>query len=163
MVLLTKEICIHPSELNNNIKKHILNKLKVILQDNCCEKDGYILSVNKITVINEIKITSANSDIICKVTFEAETLKPEVNTILCGDICMIFDKGIFVNVKNKIKVLIIDKSLSGYVYDNEKSIFIKDKKILKKGDKVCVKISGVQYSKKNFNCFGLLYNNSLKD
>ena len=70
---------------------------------------------------------------------------------------MIFNSGIFVNIKNKLKVLIPLTELTNYIYDSSKNIFIMkddDKNILKKDININICILDMKYSKKQFSCFG---------
>jgi DNA-directed RNA polymerase subunit E'/Rpb7 len=157
MVKLVKRICLEARYLDSDIMKHILENLKLYTKNECNKTDGYILSVNKILKVINISVSAAKSDIVCTVAFDAEILKPEINSVFKGEVCMIYEKGIFLNVKDKLKVLVTDKSLGDYKFSPDKTIFIKsDKDSIKKGDILSVKITGVQYSKKNYNCFGIL-------
>lgn len=157
MVLLTRKIMLSPEYLDEKVvSHHLLEILRKKTMNECTEKDGYIISLGKIKKVVDSIVTSANTDIIFTVIVEAVTLKPKVGDVLEGSVCMIFDKGIFVIIKNKMKILIPENSLQGYKYNVEKGTFIKDKKSIVNGDVLKVKVSGVKYSKKNFNCFGCL-------
>jgi DNA-directed RNA polymerase subunit E'/Rpb7 len=157
MVLLTRKIMLSPEYLDEKVlSHHLVEILRKKTMNECTEKDGYVISLGKIKKIVDAVVTSANTDIIFTVVFEAVTLKPKVGDVLEGNVCMIFDKGIFISIKNKMKVLIPENCLEGYKYNPEKATFIKDKKSVSNGDILKVKVSGVKYSKKNFNCFGCL-------
>jgi DNA-directed RNA polymerase subunit E'/Rpb7 len=156
MTILIKKISIEPKCMDNKIISSILTKLKTQVENDCSKENGYILSINKIIKILEVNISSANSDIICTVKFDANILKPEIGKILQGKVCMVFDKGIFIDVHNKLKVLVPESSISklGYSFNIPKNIFVKDDKDhIKIDDILTVKITGLKYSKKNFSCF----------
>jgi DNA-directed RNA polymerase subunit E'/Rpb7 len=159
MTILTKRICLEPKFMDSKINEHILSKLKKQVENECSKENGYIISINKIIKILEINISSANSDIICIVKFDALTLKPEIGKKVKGKVCMIFDKGIFIDVNNKLKILIPENVITklDYVYNNSKNIFIKSNDSnIKLDDILKVKITGIKYSKNNFSCFGEL-------
>ena len=71
---------------------------------------------------------------------------------------MIFQEGIFVEVSNKMKVLIRIDKMNGYKYSKTKQIFKKDEESISKGDKIEVIIEMIKYEKQNFNCIGSLKN-----
>ena len=71
---------------------------------------------------------------------------------------MIFQEGLFVEVSNKMKVLIRIDKMNGYKYSKTKQIFKKDEETISKGDKIEVVIEMIKYEKQNFNCIGSLKN-----
>jgi polyribonucleotide nucleotidyltransferase len=88
---------------------------------------------------------------------DVDVLRPDINSIYVDKVSMIFGGGLFINIKNKIKVLIPVSSLINYKFDASTKTFIKnDKTVVKENDEIKVKITGIKYSKKNFNCFGEL-------
>jgi DNA-directed RNA polymerase subunit E'/Rpb7 len=154
-IIINKKISIESQYLNKNIKDNILKKLKEMLKDECTKENGYFIDIIRINKIKDNYISS-NCENIFDIEFEAEILKPEKDKIFEGDICMIFSGGIFVNIKNKIKVLIPLNSLTEYSFNSKNNSFIKNKKELKQGDIIYVLISGTKYNKKNFSCFGTI-------
>lgn len=109
--------------------------------------------LNKTRILDNY-ISGVNSSIIFIVEIDVDNLKPELGDIFSDKVCMIFSGGLFVDVKNKMKVLIPSNSLSkiGETFVDNKNNIIKNNDIIK------VKIIGVKYSttKKNFSCFGEL-------
>ena len=72
---------------------------------------------------------------------------------------MIFPGGVFLNIKNKLKVLIPSGTLTNYDFNQINNCFINKihkKKEINVKDELTVIISGSKYSKKNFSCFGNL-------
>lgn len=156
--LVKKRICLEPEYLDSNYKTYIFKKIKDNIENECDKEHGYFIDLKKIVKIEDNNITS-NSQIIFNVEFEVETLLPEKDKEFEGTICMVFGSGVFVNVKNKLKILLPISELSGYVYEQATNSFIsKDKKTkynsLKKDDVIMVKILDLKYSKKQFSCFG---------
>ena len=153
-------INIEPSYLGRDLKKNLLDKISKDLKESCCsEQHGYIFNVNKITKINDNNISNASSQISFNVKVEIEAIKPEIDKIFEGEVCMIFSGGIFLCVIDKFKILIPASSLSQYKLDTKTNIFkhkTNDKISIKRGDPLKVKIVGTRYSKKNFSSFGCI-------
>ena len=151
-----RRVCIEPEFLVKNYKEHLFKKIKETSENECSKEYGYFLDVKRIIKILDNNITS-NSEIVFTVEFEVETLLPIKGKEFEGVICMIFNSGIFVNIKNKLKVLIPLTELTNYIYDSSKNIFIMkddDKNILKKDININICILDMKYSKKQFSCFG---------
>lgn len=154
MTEIVRHINVPACYLNGNIQEHILELLSKTTKNECTKQYGYILSINEIIGILDNTITSANSDIIVTVKFIAETLKPTEGKIFDGEVCMVFANGIFVNIKDKLKVLIPVTNIPKYTFNKSEMQFEYKKKKIKKGDDIKVKITGVKYSKHSFSCFG---------
>jgi len=158
MTILEKKVCIDFKYLGKDLKKSLLEKAKSVFINECSKDNGYILDIKKIIKIKDNYISNVNSDVIFILDIDVDTLKPEINDILSDKVSMVFGGGLFISIKDKIKVLIPVNSLHGYTFDQSTKTFVKDKKIIKENDVVKVKISGVKYSNKNFSCFGELIN-----
>jgi DNA-directed RNA polymerase subunit E'/Rpb7 len=124
--------------------------------DTCTKQHGYIIDVVKVLKIIDNRISAANSDIVFTVKYEAKILKPFVGKEIEGIVCIIFNKGTFINVENKLKILVTSESLKGYTFDSSKNIYINGEDTIEKEDKLKVRITGVMYSKSKFSCFGEL-------
>ena len=154
--LIERRICISHENLTYDIMDDILDKIKDITKNECSKDHGYILNVIKIVRIKDNYISNANCDTVFIVEFEAETLKPENGKVFSGEVCMIFAGGIFLNIKNKQKILIPTASLSNYTFDPVSKSFKSKQKIIKEKMILDVMISGTKYSKQSFSCFGTL-------
>lgn len=155
-IILNKKICLEPEYLDNNFESHLLEKLNKVNKNECTKEYGYILNINKIIKIQDNYIAPANSNIIFNLKVEASVLKPEKDVEVEGNVCMIFNNGIFIEVIKNLKVLVLKSSLDGYKFDQQNLEYIKNKKVIRNGTKLKVKISGVKYEKKTFCCFGEL-------
>jgi len=155
IVTIEKKVCIDSEFLSKDIKTYIFNKLKEITATECSKEYGYFLNIVKLINIKDNYISS-NCQNIFIVIFDAEILKPEVGKIFEGVVCMIFGSGIFINIYNKLKVLIPLSSITEYEYNSVKNHFEKKTKIIKQNDIVKVKISGTKYSKQSYSCFGTI-------
>ena len=156
--IIKKNIALDPQFLDNNYKTYLLKKLKDIIKNECNKEYGYYLDLKRIVCIKDNSITS-NSEIIFTIEFEVETLLPVKDKEFEGTICMIFVSGVFVNIKNKLKVLLPITELKNYTYCNLTNTFISNDensryKILKKNENIRIKILDLKYSKKQFSCFG---------
>lgn len=156
--LITKRIVLDDQYLDKNINFHLFNKLKDLAKNDCSKEYGYIIEVKRIKKILDNYISNVNSELIFIVLFEAETIKPIVNSIFEDEVYLALKGGIFFEIKNKFKVLIPPSSLIDYTFNPETKEYFKGSQTIKKGSKCRLKITGVRYMNKNFDCFGELLN-----
>jgi DNA-directed RNA polymerase subunit E'/Rpb7 len=153
---ITRRFCLEPRYLDKNYEENLLEKIKDITNNECSREYGYFINIIKILKIKDIDITR-NSEIVCNTEFQAETLFPVKGKEFTGTIGMIFNSGVFVIIKNKLKVLIPLDQLSEYTFDNINNTFVMNKdsdKLLKKDGKIKISILDIRYSKNQFSCFG---------
>lgn len=157
IIKLQKKITIESQYLDSNIKENILKKLKIITNNECSKEYGYYINIIKINNILDNYISS-NCENIFIVEFDAEILKPEIGKKYEGKVCMLFGGGIFLNVLNRLKILIPLSTITDYEYNPLKNNFTNKKngKVIILNDDLKVIISGTKYSKQNFSCFGKL-------
>jgi len=158
-ILIERRICLEPKYLNKNYKEYLFNVLCDQTLFECTNEFGYILKINKITSIKNHEISRSGSEIVFLIQFEADILKPEVNDIMEGEICMIYKYGIFIIILNKQKMLIPSNLLKNYTFDEVNNVFIHSNDnniIIKKGDIIKAKVVAVQFNKQHFSCFGTL-------
>lgn len=154
-VIIEKKICLEPQYLYYNLNENLLKKTREVCKDECSKENGYILEVKRIVKIKDNYISNVNSSTMFVIDIEVESLIPYLNNIYSDKVCMIFNGGLFMTIKDKIKVLIPSSSLEEYTFDSNNKVFKGTKKqIIKENDVVKVKITGIKYSKKNFSCFG---------
>ena len=154
IVTIHQKVSIDPKYLDSNISYHILQRIRSIMEDTCTLKYGYIMSVNKIIKLGSNIIAPANSLVIYDVTYEAETILPSPGLILDGDVCMIFENGILVDICGKTQILVPLENMEGYKFDNNS--FVQDKDEICVGCNVTIIITMVKYEKKEFKCIGKL-------
>ena len=142
--------------LNKNIKTHILEQLKFSLVNTCSKENGYILDVLEVLQIIDNIIDKTNSMPIFTILCKIEYLKPEIDSVYNGDVCMIFEHGIFTDIKNKFKVLIPIDSLDQFEYKSDDNIFKNDKLEICINSNINCKITSIKYEKKQFICIGEL-------
>jgi DNA-directed RNA polymerase subunit E'/Rpb7 len=157
MTIIERKITIDPEFLYSDLKVKLFDKVKTVYENECTQENGYILKVNRIVNIKDNYISNVNSNIIFILDIDVDVLKPDINKIYTDKVSMIFGGGLFINIKNKIKVLIPISSLTNYKFDASTKTFLRsDKTSIKENDEIKIKITGIKYSKKNFNCFGEL-------
>ena len=156
MTIIERKIHLEPEFLYSGLNSKLLDNVKKVYENECTKETGYILKVNKIVKIKDNYISNVNSSIIFVVDIDVDILKPEINAVYTDKVSMIFSGGLFINIMNKIKLLIPISSLSDYSFDPSTKTFVKCKSVIKENDEIKIKITGIKYSKKNFNCFGEL-------
>ena len=139
MVLIERRIYLEPMYLQKVIQTTC---------GECTQEYGYIISIKRI-----VKILN-NEDTIFTVLFEADTLKPDVDSKLSGIICMVYKDGIFVNVADKQKILIPSSTLSNWKYDEVQSTYSKKHSTIKVGSNISVIVTASKFNKKGFICVG---------
>lgn len=152
--LITKRIVLDDQFLDKNINNHILSKLKELAINDCSKEYGYIIDVKRIKKILDNYISNVNSELIFIVLFEAETIKPQIGSIFEDEVYLALKGGIFFEIKNKFKVLIPPSSLSEYSFSQDTKEYVKGLCKIGKGTRCRIKITGVRYMNKNFDCFG---------
>ena len=154
--VIEKKVCLKPEYLSKNYRKYLFDEIKNTFKNECSREIGYILDIIKIKSIKDNYISSNNCEIILIVELLVKVLKPDNNKIFRDKVCMIFSGGIFLDIKEKFKVLIPLNSLAEYNFDSKTKSFIKDDIKISEGDIIKVKITGFKYNKNNFSCFGEL-------
>jgi DNA-directed RNA polymerase subunit E'/Rpb7 len=157
LINIERKICIESEFLNKDIKKHLLDKIK-LYKNECTKEHGFFINIKDKLQIKDVNISS-NCENIFTVVFEAETLKPEVGKKFKGVSCMIFSGGIFLNIKDKLKILILETFLKiDHIFDQKTNTFVNKNtnNSINQGDELNVILTGVTYSNKNFVCFGIL-------
>jgi DNA-directed RNA polymerase subunit E'/Rpb7 len=162
MTLITRRVVLDAKYLNQNLMYHLLQKIRDITKNECSKLNGYILNINKLSQIIDNSISSANSDIVFTVEFDADTLKPEVGNVLTGMVCMMCENGVFLDIHEGFKVLIPVNGLNGFIMneneknEEEKYFTRNENEEIVMGDELKVEISGVKYSKQLFHVYGKL-------
>ena len=162
-MLIEKRVCVRPEFLDSNIRVYIEKKIRDNYTNDCTKDIGYITSIKKIVKIKDNYLSNSCSDIVFEVIIDIENIKPDIGSIFKGNVCMIFQDGILVNVQNIMKVLIPLNSLKNYILENNEFILeeseseVQDKyKKIQINDELQVKIIGSKYTRKNYACFGEL-------
>ena len=156
IVNIDQKISIDPKFLDSNISYHILQKIRQNMEGKCTLDYGYIISVNKIVELGENIVAPANSLVVYDVKYEAVTIKPEKGMELSGEICMVFQHGVFADILKKLKVLIPVGSMEEYTFSGDSFVSKEDDENIEVGSEVNIRITMVKYEKKSFSCIGEL-------
>jgi DNA-directed RNA polymerase subunit E'/Rpb7 len=152
---IDKNIYIDSSVFQKNIRKNILEAVKKTFSQYCDKEYGYILDIGeKINIIGNVVAPSGNGAFF-RVSFETTVLKPSKGDKYTGKVCMIFSSGIFIDIENKLKLLIPAEKLGEYKYKDDNT-FKKGKKTISVDTELEVEITSVKYEKQNFQCIGKL-------
>ena len=157
--ILKQRLVIENCYLGKDLQSSIFTRLKEVAENECSKEFGYIIKVNKLIKIVDNYISNVNSELIFIVEFEAETIKPEIGSIYEDDIFLVLRGGIFFHISNKFKVLIPPNSLDDYTFNADKKSYVNKNDssiVLSKGEKCKIKITGIRYMNKKFDCFGEL-------
>jgi len=149
---IKQKVSIEAKYLDSDVKNHILDKLKKMMEGKCTLDNGYIINVRRIIDLGDNTIGCANSLVIFNVTYEVDIIRPEIGQKLSGAVCMVFNHGIFVDVSGKMKVLIPATSMLSHVYNQTTNSFGS----ISKGVDVSIEIVMIKYEKKQFSCIGKL-------
>lgn len=159
--IISETIPINPYYLDNNIKTHMLNLLKQDIQGTCTLSNGYIISVNKIIELGDNIISSANSFIIFNIKYEITYIKPEIQKVYYGKVCMILENGIFVYIENMLKILIPSTTLKYVKYKIDTNTFSNEDITINIGYDIYVEITAIKYETNMFRCIGKMVENQL--
>ena len=124
-VSIQKRISLPYKFLNSSLKEHIFNYIQNSIGDECSKEYGYIIDIKKDFEIIDHEISRLKNELIFLLAFKADTLKPESGDEIDGQVCMIFSDGIFVNIKDKLKILVPSSNLTDYKYNHNENVFEK--------------------------------------
>jgi DNA-directed RNA polymerase subunit E'/Rpb7 len=161
-IFIEKRLCIDSYLLNENIKEHILDKLKKEYVGKCDKEYGFIVKIyDKIEILDNI-VSPSSHGVFFLLKFCASVYKPEVNKKYKGKVCLVFSNGIFVELFEKIKVLVPQDKMSDYKYNKLENKWKREENTQKNtqeitiGSNVDVEIKMIKYEKQNFSCIGKL-------
>lgn len=155
---VVKHLIVEPQYISQQkLHNYILHKFRKQSELECSKDYGYILNVHSNFEILRNHISNATSNPIFTVKFTIENLKPEIGSIFVGPVCMIFNKGVFISVLNKLKIFIPIDENSGYKFVQATNSFVlnQNKKIDSNSVLTC-EIIGMKYTNHKFNCVGRL-------
>ena len=150
------KIAVSPGQLNKDIETHIQHKIEQFYNNRCSEKYGYITNILKIVQIIDAKISPSTPMVFVTVKIEVECLKPNINQEYDSTVCMVFNRGVFLEVQNKLKILVPIDKIKDYDLNEDNTKLVSNTKEINKGDIVKVKIYDYKYSSGCFHCLGTL-------
>ena len=153
---ITTKVFLNPEELDSNIKFCLQKKIVDIYENKCSEDYGYIIKIKNIEKIIDTNISPTNSYIFFTVKVNITCLKPDISESYESVVCVIFNKGIFTEIENKLKVLIPIDRIKNYKLNEDLTVCTTNGVDIKKGSILKVKIYDYKYSNGNFNCLGCI-------
>ena len=153
-MIITKKITLEHTKLDSDIDKHILVKIKKIYENKFTKSYGYITDVIRLVSIDDNSISSSDLNCVFVVSFEIQTLKPEVGMDIVGNVLNVFPYGILLQTKSEMKLFVPEDKMEGYEYNSMLENYSKGKSKIRRGDDVKIKIIAVKYENKKYECIG---------
>lgn len=156
-VVMSRHVVVEPEFLSQHMLRHrILEKIRYIAEHECSKDTGYIIDVHGIRRIRDNYVSNATSNIIFDVEVDVERLKPEIGNKYKGIVTMVFSKGVFINVMERLRIFVPLDS-SGYAFNKTSTQFSSStKNTISVGDLITVCAVGIKYVDKKFNCVASL-------
>jgi len=154
---LVKNIIVYPSELGSDLESFLVKKIREKYENTITKDEGYIFRVGDgVRILSNHISPGTGYEVVFKVQFNANVLKPEIGDIVEGRIIIVDERGIFVSVEDRMNVLVPVSRLNDFSFDKHKKEFTGSSgKSLKLGNEIKTKIVAIRYDKK-FNCIGEL-------
>jgi len=122
-------VSLHPSQMDNDIYKHLKNNLIRKLQGKCYKSYGYIIKIYKIEERSEGKLIAEDNSASAsyEVKFSCKLCKPLKNTLIICEIIQI-NKSIIYLKNGPIHVFILDNggnvNQNNFIYDERKNVLL---------------------------------------
>lgn len=160
MQQLIKSICISPEHLTSDIRENVLFVLKDKFEGKAFKEDGFISNIrNDFHILNNFVSPSMSSQILFKIKFWADVLKPEIGHVFSGKVITVDERAVIISVDGKMNILVPSTRLPNFSFDKTKMTFEgvwkDEKKKIKIGDEISVEIIAVRFEKK-FICIAKL-------
>lgn len=124
---LFTNVGLHPSQMNNNIRKNIKNNLIEKVNEKCILDYGYIVEIHDITYISDAVIIPEDplASAIFNVKFLCTLCNPLINSIIIGQIDNITSKLIKIS-NGPIEILVVDHNIktTNFRFDNKSNEWI---------------------------------------
>ena len=147
--IIKRRIFLHPKYLDKNIMSHLQRTIEKKVVGHVDRDNGHIISVNQI-----LRILN-NEDTFFFLEIEVTTFKPQVKQKIKGIVFWIFNDGIFVNVFEKVKILIPSIYIKDYSFNENTNTFENNNTVIRMGDTIKVEIKAVKYDQiMNFSVSG---------
>lgn len=126
---LYTKISLHPSQMDNDIYKHLKNNLIKKLQGKCYKSYGYIIKIYKIEERSDGKLIAEDNSASAsyEIKFSCKLCKPLKNSIIICEIVQI-NKSVIYLKNGPIHVFILDNAGNvnqhNFIYDERKNILL---------------------------------------
>tara|TARA_Y100000389_G_scaffold183941_2_gene201905 strand:+ start:7312 stop:7875 length:564 start_codon:yes stop_codon:yes gene_type:complete len=164
---IARRLQFEPSILNERVDENVKDRVRQKYVNYCSKNDGYILDILDVKIV-DCEISPTNSSVQCDVEFDARCMKPFVGDVRTGKVCLIFERGVLLELDGVLKVLVPRDEKGGFVVDDKHVPY----EYSLAGPSPCyigydigdietaqerhVKLTGVQYNPQTqaFNCYG---------
>lgn len=142
---IEERIRILPKLLGNELNSAVLGMLRDKFERRIFKETGLILSVDNIQVLSDGLVIPGDNGIYYNVRLDALCFMPYVNEVYVGEVKETVEFGAFVSMGALQGLLHISQlGKEKFFFDKKsKALVSKDKKGIKKGDQVIVKVSTV--------------------
>ena len=132
------------SDIEKQFKNTLISFLDVLIGQ--FPMEGYLV-IFRIFLKDMVPIVN-----ILNFIYEADNLKPLVGSVFKGNVCMIFENGFMVNIKDKMKVFVPNYLLTNFKYISGN--FVNDKFTIYENTVLNIEIIMIKYEKKEYSCIG---------
>lgn len=148
-------VAIKPKDLTGLYTEMIRNRIFETTISKVSKKYGYIISYSDLVIKSNIV---KQSDIIFDIEFTAKCLIPRVGSVLQGEVTVANHMGLFVDVQNKLKILINKNTITDYEYFDSRYVpkCSRLKPDIQVGSMVDICIRGVRYENNIYKCYGVI-------
>ena len=154
-ILIKNIIELSPNKIDSNIYESLEQQLIEKFKGTCSKENGYILDIVKINKIIGNTISNTSGNVVFNIQYTCNNLKPEIGKIIDFKVIQISNHGIFAQV-NELKVLIPQKDIEDYRFNDREKIYTSHNKSISKDDNIKVEITNIKYMKKEYSCIGVL-------
>jgi DNA-directed RNA polymerase subunit E' len=134
-----------PAMLASDLEDAVLRLLRDKFERRIFREAGIILSVDNVKVLTEGTVIPGDSGIYYTVSFDALTFMPQVNEVYEAEVKEIVEFGAFSSLGALQGLLHVSQiSKDKFYYDKKtKALSSRERKSIKKGDEIVVKVSTV--------------------
>jgi len=157
---IIRTVCIlPPREIGPDWKKNLEAALGQSMLGSCTVEHGYIISIRRVVRIVDQMITRLDGNVKFFLDVEAVVLRPSIGQEVDAFIEMIFPHGVFCSFK-MLRMMIPLSMCAGFeisrTFTESCLMRRKENLILRKGDKVRVKIQDVRFENNQYTCLASL-------
>lgn len=152
IIKIQTNIQIDAKYFGDNIRNFVIEKVTQKYNGSCTFENGYILNIKNVKLTSNW-ISTANTQTIFEVSFDAEILKPKAGDKLIGEVMAIYEYGIIIAAQKMITIFITPDDIKNFRYVDEGE-FESSKQKINNGDKIQVEITLLKYSNKKFEYIG---------
>lgn len=151
---ICQDVFIENNLLNGNIVSKIKDKIKE-MKSTCSFENGYIVDVLDETEIIDNTVTE--NGVFVKVQFSIKSFKPVLNEKYSCIVKLIYSQYILCSIFDKTDVLIDSSNVKNYTFNKStNSFFDLNKKEIKVGSTLEVKVTIIKFRDQKFSCIGTL-------